>query len=338
MRHHPDQESYGEDASERTGPIEPVARPQEAAPPAGDVLSDGWVLVEEQGADGADGVDGGRGGSTEPMAPTKPTEPMAPTGPEAARRTGSPDPMPDDDDRRDGLAEPDAVGVAGAAGTDRSSTAGWTPGRDAAATADRDSDRDVAVAMWGPDGDGGPRRRGRLLLAAVTGVVAVGLAGGWFLSSVGDSMPEAGCSANGRCVKAELPGAPADAPTKAAKERARPAETTPSPAEERATAAPETSRPVAPRTRAPRPEPARATPTARHTPKPTREREEQRDIDHRPRVTSAPSAETPDSRQSTAPEQTSQPAQPSGPAETTVPAQNPPPERGRHGGLLDWLF
>ncbi|WP_189247533.1 hypothetical protein [Streptosporangium pseudovulgare] len=331
MRHHPDQEPYDEDARERTGPIEPIARPQDAAPPAGDVLSDGWVLVEERGA---------AGGGEEFPERTERTEPAGLSEPEAARRTGSPDLTPDDD-RRDELTELDAIRADGTAGTDGSSTAEWTPDHDAAATAERDSDRDVAIAMWGPDGDGGPRRRGRLLLAAVTGVVTVGLAGGWFLSSMGDSTPDAGCSANGRCVKAEVPQAPADAPTKAVKERPRPVETTPPPAEERATAAPETSRSAAPRTSEPRPEPARATPTARHTAEPTREREEQRDIDHRPRVTSAPSAETPDSRQSTAPEQTSQtsqPEQPSGPAETTVPAQNPPPERERRGGLLDWLF
>ncbi|MEU9833017.1 hypothetical protein AB0D67_15935 [Streptosporangium sp. NPDC048047] len=345
MRHHPDREPYEEDAREQTGPMEPVARSGEAVPPAGDVLSDGWDTAEERGPDGD--------GESPDLVELR--EPGA-----VAYHLRSPDLVLDGDASHDAaaglaklvelgepvepaeLAEPGALGADETRGADGPFTAQWTPDRDEMAAADREADRDVARAIWGPEGDDLPRRRrGRLLLAAVTGVVAVGLAGGWFLSSVG-SAPEPGCSAGGRCVKAEMPPAPTAVPTEgpadAPTDQAQPAETTPPSAEERATAAPETSRPAAPRTRAPRPERARATPTARRTSAPTGEREERRGTEREPRVTSAPSAEAPDSRQSTAPEQPTQPAQPSAPAEATAPAQNPPPEKERGGGLLDWLF
>ncbi|MEV6863876.1 hypothetical protein AB0M44_23075 [Streptosporangium subroseum] len=175
------------------------------------------------------------------------------------------------------------------------------------------------------------KRKSRLLLAAVGGIVTVGLASGWMMSSPTGTTPGTSCSSGAQCTTAEHPEQPSESPT------AQPEETTDPSVTVKPTTVPRVReshtsdpRPTVTRSSAPPPRPS-----------PTRQREESssHNLD--------PESETPD-RPAPSPTKPAKPAKPSEsapPAESAAPTQEPtsggnpsPSEPPKRGGLLDWLF
>lgn len=178
------------------------------------------------------------------------------------------------------------------------------------------------------------KRKSRMLLAAVGGIVIVGLASGWMMSSPTGTTPGTSCSSGAQCTTAEHPEQPSESPA------AQPEETADPSVEPTVTVKPTTvPRVRESRTSDPRPTVTRNS-AAPPRPNPTRQREESSSLNL------DPESETP-ARPAPSPTKPANPTKPSEsapPAETT-PTQEPtsggnpsPSEPPRKGGLLDWLF
>ncbi|WP_089211159.1 hypothetical protein [Streptosporangium subroseum] len=178
------------------------------------------------------------------------------------------------------------------------------------------------------------KRKSRLLLAAVGGIVIVGLASGWMMSSTGTT-PGTSCASGAQCTTAEHPEQPSESPA------SLPAETTDPSVEPTVTVKPTTvPRVRESRTSDPRPTVTRSS-TPPPKPSPTRQREESSSLNLDPE----PETPTRPAPSSTQPAKTAKPSESAPPAESSTPTQEPtsagnpsPSDPPKKGGLLDWLF
>jgi hypothetical protein len=306
--HDGNQEPNAESPGEQTGPLGPEPQRGIDHHPAGDMLSDGWIqeAPQEPVPNVGDRVILHLDGSREIISP------------DGSRKIVHLDEYRDTSEFSSVDAHSPREGAQGSAQARGFLGSGWR----------EDLDLPDERRHKG-------KRKSRMLLAAVGGIVIVGLASGWMMSSPTGTKPGTSCSAGAQCTTAEHPEQPSESPA------AQPEETTDPSVEPTVTVKPTTvprvqesgtsdPRPTTTRSSAPPPKPS-----------PTRQREESSSLNL------DPESETP-ARPAPSPTKSTNPAKPSEsapPAESSTPTQEPtsagnpsPSDPPKKGGLLDWLF